>query len=153
MRKTLWIFLLALGLIFALAACGADTTPAPEEPSPAEVTAAPETEEVTEEDSDAGPGQATEISMGTLTDSLDEGAEDWHAFEVPDGHVLSVSFTAGDDAKGLNVHLFDPDQNELWQEWDVGSGETESVEIAEVAAGTYSIRVSGGSGSYTVQLD
>ncbi|MFO7944278.1 MAG: pre-peptidase C-terminal domain-containing protein [Anaerolineales bacterium] len=157
MKKKVWIFLLALGLVFTLAACGTKTT------SPAEATATPETEEATpapptesgeDEEPSSDPEEAPEVSMGTLTGTLDEGSEDWYTFEVADGHVLSVEFTAGEDAESMNVQLLGSEQNEIWVERRIGPTVTQLTRqvMSSSSGGTYYIKVSGGHGEYSLEL-
>ncbi|MBS3753682.1 MAG: hypothetical protein KGY46_09890, partial [Anaerolineales bacterium] len=157
MIKKRWRFLLALGLVFILVACGIKTTaPAKDTTTPEieEATSAPPTESGENEEPSSGPERASEVSMGTLNGTLDEGAEDWYAFEVPDGHVLNVKFTAGEDAESMNVQLLEPDQNMIWQERNMGPTVAQSTRqvMSSSSGGTYYIVVSGGYGEYTIEL-
>ncbi len=158
MKMRMWVFLLAVVLVFGMAGCGTETAPADE------VVATPETEEETpilatpengvEVDPNGDAEEPSEISMGTLTDSLEEGSEDWYTFDVPDGHILRVTFTTGDDAENLHVRLLDPDQNRVWQERYIGPTVSQSTRqvMSSSSGGMYYIEVSGGYGEYTLEL-
>ncbi|MEA3459383.1 MAG: pre-peptidase C-terminal domain-containing protein [Chloroflexota bacterium] len=167
MRKNrLWLLLVTVGLILSLAACGPKATPVPEEatpiPKPAEATPTPKPAEatptppegVTEVEPNNGPAEATETSMGLSTGVLTEDDEDWYKFEVPNEHILSLSFTPGEDAEPMDVYLLDPDQHEIWSEEYVGPRVTKSVSklMSSSSGGTYYVQVRGGYGSYTIEL-
>ncbi|MGM0401379.1 MAG: hypothetical protein ACQEQT_08785 [Chloroflexota bacterium] len=163
MKKRVWLVLLALGLVFGLAACDTETA-APEQTLPPEATATPETEEatpvpttpegVTEEKAGGDAEQPAEVSMGTFTGSLDEGEEGWYTFEVADGQVVSVDFTPGEDAEPMNVRLLDPEEDEVWRELGVSPTVTKSTRqlMSSSSGGMYYIRISEGHGEYTVEL-
>ncbi len=152
MEMRVGVFLLGLALVLGLVACGTETVP------PEEVAPTPDTEEPTpiavtpengiEADPNGDPEQPSEITMGTLTESLDEGSEDWYTFEVPDGHILSVTFTAGDDADNLHGRLMDPDGTRVWQERYIGPTVSQSTRqmMSSVSGGMYQSAVSGRSG-------
>ncbi len=163
--KRLCIFLLVLGLIFSLAGCGAEPTPPPEAtatpeaeeatPEAEEATPVPTTPEgVSEEESEGDSEQPSEISMGTLTGSLEAGEEDWYTFEVTDGQALTVEFTPGEDVDSMNVQLLDPDRNRVWRELSVGPTVTKSTRqlMSSSSGGMYYIVVSAGSGEYSIEL-
>ena len=89
--------------------------------------------------------------MGLSTGVLTNDDEDWYKFDVPDGHVLSVAFTPGEDTG--HVALFTLDQEEIWGKW-VGPTETKSVSkvMSSSSGGTYYVSVSAGYGSYSIEL-
>ena len=165
-NNQLWVPLVTLGLVLSLVACGPKATPVVEEatPTPAEATPTPKPVEATptpaapggttEVEPNNGPAEATEIPVGLSTGVLTNDDEDWYKFEVPNGHVLSVAFTPAEDAQPTDVSLFTPDQEEIW--WDYGVGPTVTKSATKVmntdSGGTYYVRVSGGHGSYSIEL-
>ena len=165
-NNQLWVPLVTLGLVLSLVACGPKATPVVEKatPTPAEATPTPKPVEatptpaapegVTEVEPNNGPAEATEVSMGLSTGVLTNDDEDWYKFEVPNGHVLSVAFTPAEDAQPTDVSLFTPDQEEIW--WKYGVGPTVTKSATKVmntdSGGTYYARVSGGYGSYSIEL-
>ncbi|MFP3897636.1 MAG: hypothetical protein ACLFV5_12485, partial [Anaerolineales bacterium] len=117
----------------------------------------------TESQDDAGSGgdagdkvaDALGVEVGqTFSGEIgDFDKEDWYTFEVADDQALTADFIPGDDAETLNVELLDADQNRIWRELGVGATATASVEITEDVEGAYYVRVSDGSGDYTVEIE
>ncbi len=157
--RNLWLFLLlTLGGLFLLVACASEPTPAPtaEVTPTVELTSPPApAEDVTEVEPNDEMGSATEISPGTATGVLEEEDDvDWYTFDVPDGHVLDVTFTASEAAEGINVELHDPDQHQLWRQEGVAAGRSKSTThvLDSSAGGAYYVLVPHGQGEYTVEL-
>lgn len=82
----------------------------------------------------------------------DYDEEDWYSVEVDEGENLTFLVTPDGDGAGLNVGLFDPDQDEIRIEWEVAPGATCEISLPDDAvAGTYYLEVfGGGNGSYTL---
>ncbi|MCD4849124.1 MAG: hypothetical protein K8R76_13160 [Candidatus Aegiribacteria sp.] len=82
----------------------------------------------------------------------DYDEEDWYSIEVYEGHNLTFLVTPDEDGAGLNVGLFDPDQDEIRIEWEVAPGATCEISLPDDAvAGIYYLEVfGGGNGSYTL---
>lgn len=82
----------------------------------------------------------------------DYDEEDWYRVEVAEGQNLTFIVTPDEDGAGLNVGLFDPDQDEIQIEWEVAPGATCEISLPDdAAAGIYYLEVfGGGNGSYTL---
>jgi len=159
MRKnTLLLRLVTLGLVLPLIACGPTVTPASEEAASgsgsgaATATSAPSQGGAEVEPNDEATS-ATEVSSGTFTGVVDEDDKDWYAFQVPNGHVLRVTFTSGEEAQGMAVTLRGPSRDEIWRKEGLGPGRNESVTrvIGSSTGGRYYLVVDG-QGEYTFQL-
>ncbi|MEA3407596.1 MAG: hypothetical protein U9R48_05905 [Chloroflexota bacterium] len=170
-KDRFWFFLITLGALFPLVACGSKATPTTEMGPTTEVTATKSTEvEATPTSAEArptlapegedevepnnGPGQATEISMGQFAGILGEDDQDWYKFEVPNGHLLNVAFTPDEDAESMTVSLLDPDQDEIWYEGGIGPTVTKQVSklMSSSSGGTYYVGVQYGTGGYNLEL-
>ncbi|MCK4504145.1 MAG: hypothetical protein KAW14_00895 [Candidatus Aegiribacteria sp.] len=114
---------------------------------------------------DAGSGDdagdravyAVALETGQTISSIigDYDIEDWYSVEVDEGQNLTFMVTPDADGAGLNVGLFDPDQDEIHTEWDVAPGVTCELGLPDDAvAGTYYLSVfSGGTVSYSVLIE
>ncbi len=101
------------------------------------------------------PLYALEVEPGSYSGLIGDYDEvDWYTFAVGDGQVLSLSFTAGEDAEEMSVQVLDPDLGEIWYENDIAAGATEtfSFDSEDLAATgeSYYLGVRYGRGSYTV---
>jgi hypothetical protein len=161
------LFVFAASLVLALASCGGG-----EEPSERGGEAPIEREEETveteetgegEEPSDEGaPGEgdsvssAIEISPGTIEGEIeDSGDENWYVFEVAGGEVFDLAFTPQGDADRINVQILNPDQRELWTEFDVPPPVTKELNYMTPTegGGDFYVHVWPGSpGSYVLEL-
>ncbi|MBD3370201.1 hypothetical protein GF402_07560 [Candidatus Fermentibacteria bacterium] len=108
---------------------------------------------------DAG-GRAPEAAEVALGDTIqgavgDIDESDWYVFEVPSGDLLEVEFTPGNDAENINVQVLDPEQRELWTEWDVAPGvtKTETFAMSCSSGGPYYVQAwQGSKGSYALEV-
>ncbi|HHX45193.1 MAG TPA: hypothetical protein GX714_14580 [Chloroflexi bacterium] len=113
---------------------------------------------------DAGSGQdagdtvalAVPIELGNAYTGLigDEDTKDFYAFEAEGGDILNVTLTAADDAEGLAISVYDPDEYEMWSEYNIHSGASETFAhvLDASAGGVYYISVGNGKGRYTLDL-
>jgi hypothetical protein len=93
------------------------------------------------------PGEAVDALQvepeGTVSGMVaDEDESDWYAVDLEPAQSLELAFTPGDDAEGINVGLYDPDQSIEWEEWDVAPGVTKS----------YTLQLGGEGGRWYVQV-
>jgi hypothetical protein len=98
--------------------------------------------------------QAADLAVGVTADYLAAGDEDWFKIAVPNGAELAVTMTTGADAEGLFVVLSDPDQNEVWSEYDLGAMRTVATTLLMNATSgdDYYLQVGGGSGIYALEI-
>jgi len=155
--KTLGLFLFLFG-VCALAACGG------EEITQAKATATPVVEgekaqEASQGEFDVEPndalGEASPVEPGKFSGSLGDGDEaDWFSLEVPQGQVLTISFTPQAGAEGMTIALYGPDQQEIWFEDGLEAGKTESVTqvMGHASGGTYYLRPAYGQGRYELEV-
>jgi len=93
--------------------------------------------------------------MGVTSGALVKGQEDWYKVELAGGRIVSIAFTAGEDADGdMSITLLSPEESEIWSQADIGPGVTESASglTGSSASGIYYIVVAHGQGSYTIEL-
>lgn len=107
-------------------------------------------------DAPARPVEA--MAVDTLTSISGRVAgydeEDCYVWQVEEGESMTFAFTPGADAERLNAEVLNPDQDAVWEEWDVAPGVTEEYTIPEGSpAGPWYFRVSQGEdGDYTLEI-
>jgi hypothetical protein len=155
--KTVGLFLILFG-VCVLAACGG------KELSQAKATTTPISEgekaqEASQGEFDVEPndevGEASPVEPGRILGSLGNGDEaDWFSLEVPQGHVLTISFTPQSGAEGMTIALYGPDQQEIWFQDGLQVGKTESVTqvMGNASGGTYYLRPAYGQGRYELEV-
>ncbi|NLD71349.1 MAG: hypothetical protein GX649_01375 [Chloroflexi bacterium] len=115
----------------------------------------------TQDDGETGadaPGELRDAVEVTVDEPLvgvvgNSDREDWYLFSVDPGTVLTVDVALGSEAEEINAFLYDPDESEVWREYDISPRQGASVtrSIAAEAAGEYALGVSG-TGAYTVTI-
>ncbi len=157
MKKKLMAAVLALVLITTIPACGlispeADRAPIEGE-GPAEIEPTGEQEAAAEE-TGSGPADAVEIVPGRYDDELVQQTK-WYSFEVGNGEILNLNFQAGEGAEELTVELLNPDQDLVWRQEGLGQTQSRSTTrlMGAASGGTYYLKVIGGSGSYSIDLE
>lgn len=80
--------------------------------------------------------------------------EDCYVWQVEEGESMTFAFTPGGEAERLNAEVLNPDQDAVWQEWDVAPGVTREYTIPEDSpAGPWYFRVSqGDDGDYALEV-
>ena len=80
--------------------------------------------------------------------------EDCYVWQVEEGESMTFAFTPGAEAERLNAEVLNPDQDAVWQEWDVAPGVTKEYTIPlDSPAGPWYFRVSqGDDGDYTLEI-
>lgn len=98
------------------------------------------------------PADTLEVIHGRVA-GYDE--DDFYSFELEQNGSFGFSFTPDDDAGQLSVHVLDPEQNEIWQEWSVSAGVTREYTLPEEhPAGMYYVNVSReDDGSYAIEME
>lgn len=101
-------------------------------------------------------GDAVPIRVGlSLGGQLgDTDSEDWYAFDVSDGEIISLSFTTGQDAENLSVEMYSPSHDILMGEYWQGFRMSTSYRhvTSHSSGGIYYLRVFGDGGTYLMQL-
>jgi len=79
--------------------------------------------------------------------------EDWYLFSVDPGIVLTVNVAVDPESDQINAWLYDPDESEIWSEYDISPRQGASVThlISAEAAGEYFLGF-GGTGVYTATI-
>lgn len=100
---------------------------------------------------EATPVDTLQVLEGRVAD-YDE--DDFYRLQVEEGETFTLAATPGADAERLNFSVLDPEQSEIWEQWDVSAGVTEEFTLpGDSPPGPYYIRVSQGrDGDYTLEI-
>ena len=110
---------------------------------------------ITETEPNDSYKQGMEIASGILTGTLSgEDQQDYFRFELADGSILNLDFTAGDDSENLKIALRDFEGNELWNSGETSAGAVKSTRMLmnNMSGGIYYAVVHSGIGPYKLDL-
>lgn len=100
---------------------------------------------------DAMPVDTLDVVEGRVA-GHDE--DDFYTLQVEEGETFSLAAATGEAAERLNYAVLDPQQNVIWEKWDLPAGETCQFTLPEGSpAGPYYLQVSLGiDGNYTLEI-
>jgi hypothetical protein len=95
--------------------------------------------------------QASKLFTGELG-GFDK--DDWYKFNIPDGHILNLSFIPNEEGDFMTISLQDLERRQVWYSGRVAPGITKSTRemMNNSSGGTYYVRIYNGSGHYTFEL-
>lgn len=159
-RHRQWFLLVTVLIVWPAIACGLGPRSQPQPPpdQPAEASQPP-VEETSAPSSAAGEEGhslelATEISPGLYDGLLADGKQNWYRLEVPPGHTLTLSLTAGGDVtEDLAIRLSDANQKEVAFRDVISAEESKSVTkvMNNSSGGTYFVTLYG-QGSFELEI-
>ncbi|MBD3277298.1 MAG: hypothetical protein GF388_03275 [Candidatus Aegiribacteria sp.] len=80
--------------------------------------------------------------------------DDFYTLQIEEGESFSVAATTGEEAERLNYAVLNPQQEVIWEEWDLPGGQTCEFTLPEDSPpGAYYLQVSQGEdGDYKLEI-
>jgi hypothetical protein len=119
-----------------------------------ELSTQPQNDATTGGDAPARLIDGIQIEPNQVVSGLVGNYDEQDAYQFVPAANQTVSFTPGEDAGRLDVFMYDPEQEEIWDVRDIAPTATETYQFEEVENAAYYLLVSNrsGGGSYTVNV-
>ncbi|MBE7472479.1 MAG: hypothetical protein DPW09_22650 [Anaerolineae bacterium] len=114
-----------------------------------ELAARPQNDANSGTDAGAEPEQSLEIQPGQLLTGQVGDFDKFDCYKFTPASGQTISFTPGQETKGMGIQLFNANLKEIWRENQIGPTVTKTHQLTEVTDRPYYLCV-GNWGSYTV---